>query len=269
MDLSRHGGTLAGKRILVVGGGQGGDEQMDEPAGNGRAACCLLAREGAHVACADRSGAAAQRTVARIAADGGRAAAIEADVSRTADIHAMIDQAIEALGGLDALVLNVGISHRLPLARLTEESWDAVLGINLKAHMLCVQVALPRMTEGGAIVFVSSVAARWPNGRNPAYEVSKAGLGALCRAAALEGQPSGIRANVVMLGLIDTPMGRAASAARPDRTSAPLPFGRQGTAWEVAAAIRFLVSDESRYVNAIELPVDGGLSAGIQLAPRA
>lgn len=71
-----------------------------------------------------------------------------------------------------------------------------------------------------------------------------------------------------MLGLIDTPMGRAASAARPDRTSAPLPFGRQGTAWEVAAAIRFLVSDESRYVNAIELPVDGGLSAGIQLAPR-
>jgi NAD(P)-dependent dehydrogenase (short-subunit alcohol dehydrogenase family) len=255
--------SLAGRRILVVGAGRASGPR--QPAANGNAACLALARAGARVACADRDLEAAQRTVEDIAQAGGQALALQADAADVAQIEGMVEQAVAGLGGLDGLVLNVGVSHRTPLAGLTPENWDAVLNVNTRAHVFCAKYALPRMARGGSIVFVSSTASRRPGGRNPAYETSKAALSAVCRAVALEGQPAGIRANIVMLGLIDTPMGRAATQARPDRLAQPMPFGRQGTAEEVAAAIRFLLSDEASYINAVELPVDGGMSAGIVL----
>jgi len=254
---------LEGRRILVVGAGRSSGAR--QPAANGNAACLALARAGARVACADRDLDAAERTVGDIAEVGGQAIALQADVSDVGQIEGMIDRAVAALGGLDGLVLNVGVSHRTPLSGLTPDNWDAVLNVNTRAHVFCAKHALPRMAPGGSIVFVSSTASRRPGGRNPAYETSKAALSAVCRAVALEGQPAGIRANTVVLGLIDTPMGRAASQARPDRLAQPMPFGRQGTAEEVAAAIRFLLSDEASYINAVELPVDGGMSAGIVL----
>ncbi|MGT2452526.1 SDR family NAD(P)-dependent oxidoreductase [Cupriavidus basilensis] len=257
-------GSLGGRRILVVGGGQLPSADAGNPVNNGRAICMTLSRAGASIACADKSTEAAELTV-RSVRDGG-AVAIPADVASAAGIKGMVQAARTALGGLDGLVLNVGISRREPLAELTADSWDEVMAVNLRAHMLTVQQALPLMSMHGAIVFVSSVAARLPAGMNPVYEASKAALGALCRATALAGQPNHIRANVVMLGLIDTPMGRAASAARPGRTAA-LPLSRQGTPWEVAHAVRFLLSAQASYINAVELPVDGGLSAGIASAP--
>ncbi len=262
---------FAGRTMLVIGGGQapGAAEQADQPAepvGNGRAICLRLAAGGARVLCADRSGDAAARTVADIGAHGGIGFALTADIARPEDIRALFDGLAQRGIGIDGLVLNAGISDRKPLRDITPESWDTIFGVNLRGHALCAQAALPGMNHGGAIVFVSSLAAEMPAGRNPAYESSKAGLSALCRATALEAHDKDIRANLVRAGLIDTPMGRAASAARPGRAAGPLPFGRQGTAWDIAHAVCFLLSDEAAYVNAAELAVDGGLRHGIARA---
>ncbi|RYY93547.1 MAG: SDR family oxidoreductase [Comamonadaceae bacterium] len=259
--------ALQGRAVLVVGAGQAASDDATL-VGNGRAISLVLASLGAVVHCADRSEAAAGATVDAIRAAGGQARALVADVADPAAVRGLVDEA--AIDGpLHGLVLNVGISDRKPLAQITADSWDAIFSVNLRGHMLCAQAALPRMAQGGAIVFISSLAARMPAGRNPTYEASKAALPALCRAVALEGHARDIRANIVAAGLVDTPMGRSASQARPERARMALPFGRQATASDIAAAVAFLLSDASRYINAVELPVDGGLAHGIARAPSA
>ncbi|MCW7539971.1 SDR family oxidoreductase [Aquabacterium sp. A7-Y] len=263
---TRQGQDMAQRHVLVVGGGQA-FEAAGEPVGNGRATCLALARRGARVVCADRSLQAAQATVALIEAEGGQAWAVQADIAQPDEATAIAGTACRLMGRLDGLVLNAGISDRRPLPEVTADSWDRILNVNSRGHLLCVQAALPLMSPGAAIVFVSSVAALLPLGRNPAYEASKAALGALCRATAMEGHSRDIRANLVLAGLIDTPMGRAAGAARPGRAAGALPFGRQGSAWEIASAIGFLLSDQAAYINAVELPVDGGLCCGIGRPP--
>jgi NAD(P)-dependent dehydrogenase (short-subunit alcohol dehydrogenase family) len=258
--------SFDGLSALVVGGGQA---RQDTPqlVGNGRAICLMLARAGASVICADRDADAARLTVEAIESEGGEARPAQADIANPDAVRALFAAVAGTGRPIDMLVLNAGISDRRPLARITPDSWDAVLDVNLRGHMLCAQAALPLMRDGGSIVFVSSLASQLPSGRNPAYEASKAGLSALCRGVALEGHPRDIRANVVRAGLIDTPMGRAASAARPERAAGLLPFGRQGTPWDIAHAVCFLLSRDAAYVNATELAVDGGLAFGLGRAP--
>src|SRR5262245_7690471 len=254
-------GRLNGRRVLVVGGGQRSFDAATDPVGNGRAMSLLFAREGAHVAVADRVRASAQETVALIERAGGRAFAIEADIAGEDDVTRMLAEARIGLGGLDGLVLNVGIGvGGLDLAGASPESWDQTLSVNLRGPMLCCRAGLPQLESGGSIVLISSVAGLRSGSRLVAYDASKAALAGLMGHVAREGSRRGIRVNTICPGLVDTPLGRAATAGRPSRARSGIPFGRQATAWEVAYAALFFVSDESVYVTAQTLAVDGGMT---------
>ncbi len=254
-------GRLNGRRVLVVGGGQRIVDPATDPVGNGRAMSILFAREGARVAVADMNLASARETITKIESEGGKALPVEADISKPDDIERLIDEAVDGLGGMDGMVLNVGIGvGQMNLAGATAEDWDRVLAVNLRGPMLCCKAALPRLEDGSSIVFISSIAGLIAGSRLPAYDASKAALAGLMRHVALEGAPRGIRANIVAPGLIDTPLGRLATAGRPSRAATRTPFGRHGTAWEVAQAALFFISDESAYVTAQILAVDAGLT---------
>ena len=157
-------------------------------------------------------------------------------------------------------VLNVGLGRGRDMASTTTADWDTTLTVNLRSHFLITRDALPLLPEGGSIVFVSSVAGLKPGSRFPAYDASKAALLGLCRHVAMEGARHGVRANVVAPGLIDTPLGRSATRGRPSRAKTPVPLGRQATAWEIAAPVAFLLSEEAAYITGVVLPVCGGLS---------
>jgi NAD(P)-dependent dehydrogenase (short-subunit alcohol dehydrogenase family) len=255
-------GRLQGRRVLVVGAGQRVIVDENPPVGNGRAISLLFAREGASLACVDISADAVAQTVTSVKAEGGQAFAEVADVANSELIAPLVKRCAERLGGLDGLVLNVGISKGLPLGKQTAQDWDHEYAVNVRSHMLFSQAALEVMPAGSAIVLMSSLASLRSTGRNPAYESSKAAQVSLARSIAAAGEPLGIRCNSVLPGLMDTPMGRDASRRRPSRAAA-VPFGRQGTGWEVAYACLYLISDESSYVNAHALQVDGGLAYGI------
>jgi NAD(P)-dependent dehydrogenase (short-subunit alcohol dehydrogenase family) len=252
---------LAGRRILVVGGGQRILDPETDPVGNGRAMSLLFAREGARVAVADMNAASAQETVDMIVREDGKAFVVQADISRPNDVERMVAEAEQALGGIDGMVLNVGVGvGDLGLSGATPESWDRTLEINLRGPMLCCKAALPRLENGSSVVFISSIAGLVAGSRLPAYDASKAALSGLMRHVAFEGAPRGIRANIVAPGLVDTPLGRLAAQGRPSRAGTRTPFGRQATAWEIAYAALFFTSDESVYVTAQILAVDSGLT---------
>ena len=222
----------------------------------------LFAREGAQVACIDVNREAADHTMVQITAEGGKAFTDVVDVSDVAAIAPAVERCAQQLGGLDGLALNVGISSGLSLPKMTAEAWDKDYAVNVRSHMLFAQKALEVMAPGGAIILTSSMASQRANGRNPAYESSKAAQIALGRAIARAGEEKGIRCNVIAPGFMDTPMGRDASRRRADR-ALTVPFGRQGTGWEMAYAALFLISNESSYVNAHTLFLDAGHMGGI------
>jgi NAD(P)-dependent dehydrogenase (short-subunit alcohol dehydrogenase family) len=167
----------------------------------------VAAAEGAAVACLDADGAAARTTAGLIEGTGGRAAVMVGDVSDPAQASACVSRAAEALGGLDGLVLNVGVGRGSWLAGTTADDWDAVFAVNVRSHFLAAQAAVAQLSAGSSIVFIGSVAGLRPGSSIPSYDASKAALIGLCRHVALEGAGRGIRANLVAPGLIDSPLG--------------------------------------------------------------
>ncbi len=247
---------LAGKVAIVTGGGAAGDG-----IGNGRAACILLARAGAHVVVVDRDKALAQRTVAMIEEAGDKGVAVEADVTRAADCAAVVQTALDRFGRLDLLDNNVGIGSRGTVLDETEEHWRHVMQVNVDSMFLMAKHAIPAMRRqgGGAIVNVSSISALRPRGLT-VYTVSKGAVIALTRAMAVDHGREGIRVNCVAPGPVYTPMvyQRGMSANARDKRRQASALGIEGTGWDIGHAVRFLLSDHARYITGHVLVVDGG-----------
>jgi NAD(P)-dependent dehydrogenase (short-subunit alcohol dehydrogenase family) len=261
---------LAGKVAIVVGGGQTPGDTI----GNGRATAVLFAREGARVVVVDRSLASALETVAQIESEGCEATAYEADATREAECAALIANCVETHGRLDVLHNNVGIGGGdAGPAHLDEAVWDHILQVNLKSVILPCKHALPvmRRQRAGSILNVSSIAAVCAT-PIVAYKASKAAINAYTQSLAVGNAKYGIRANVIMPGLMNTPMAidgisRALGVAKEElirQRDALVPLGgKMGTAWDVAYAALFLASDEARFITGVALPVDGGQSARV------
>lgn len=252
------GPRLAGKVAIVTGGGS-----RAEGIGNGRAAAILFAREGARVLVVDRHKEAAETTHAMIVTEGGESAVFPADVTRSDECRAMVDEAVRRWGRLDILDNNVGIESRGTVVEESEAQWARVMEVNVTSMMLTGKHAVPAMakTGGGAIVNISSISALRPRGLT-AYSASKGAVIALTRAMAIDHAAQGIRVNCIAPGPVYTPMVYASGMSdevREQRRRAS-PLGLEGTAWDVAYAALFLVSDEARYITGVLLPVDGGVT---------
>ncbi len=247
---------LTGKVAIVSGGGAVGDG-----IGNGRAAAILLARAGAHVLVVDKDLTLAERTVAMIAAEGGSAAAASYDVTRSQDCAAMVADAERRWGRLDCLDNNVGIGSKGTVVEETQENWHRVMDVNVETMFLTCKHAIPAMIRsgGGAIVNISSISALRPRGLT-VYTVSKGAVIALTKAIAVDHGPDGIRANCVVPGAMYTPMVYArgmTDQARETRKNASV-LRTEGTGWDIGMAVRFLLSDQARYITGQALSVDGG-----------
>ncbi|MBA4178954.1 MAG: short-chain dehydrogenase [Anaerolinea sp.] len=248
---------LRGKVAVVTGAGAAGDG-----IGNGRAAAILLARAGASVLAVDRELELAQRTAEMIGAEGGMAEAIEADVTDEVACEALVERALERFGRLDLLDNNVGIGSRGSVVDESPEAWRRVMQINVESMFLVSKYAIPAMLAsdgGGAIVNVASISALMPRGLT-AYSVSKSAVIGLTKAMAVDHGRQGIRVNCVAPGPVLTPMvgGEAMpQPARDARRRASL-LGIEGTGWDVGNAVRFLLSDQARYITGQVLVVDGG-----------
>jgi NAD(P)-dependent dehydrogenase (short-subunit alcohol dehydrogenase family) len=258
-------GRLDGKIALIMGGGADGPPNPGEPLsiGNGRATAIMCAREGATVMVADLKLPLAEETAAAIRAEGGEAEAIAADVSKEEDCQRSIEETVKRFGRLNLLVNNVGIAIGGSLLNTNSEQFDRMYQVNLRSHFLMMRYAVPELQKagGGAIVNVSSLAALMA-GSGIAYEATKAALLGLSRSVAVRYARDGIRVNTILPGLINSSMVRREIGDREARVAPRIPLGRQGTPWEIAKAIVFLLSDDASYITATELLVDGGLHSG-------
>lgn len=260
-------GRLEGKRALILGAGSVG-----VGVGNGRAMAILFAREGAQIACVDHRLEAAEETTGMIAAEGGQAFAMAADVTQESEIARIVQATLAAFGRIDILVNNVGGSVPGGPEELTPEAWHAQFHHNLHYVHLSTRAVLPLMVKqgGGAIVNLASVAALRHIGSDlMAYAASKSGVMALSRMIAVRYAPHGVRCNVVVPGLMHTPLVEARLAGQRSggdvaaivaKRNAQPPMGRMGDAWDVAYAALYLASDEAKYVTGAEIVVDGGLT---------
>jgi NAD(P)-dependent dehydrogenase (short-subunit alcohol dehydrogenase family) len=259
---------LAGKIAVIVGAGQSPGEGI----GNGRATVLRFVQEGARVLAVDRDLAAAEETAALAGKEGGACIPFQADVTREATLAAAMAEALRRWGRIDILHNNVGVSVAggdKPIDELTEEAFDLISAINLRGTIMACKHVLPimRRQHAGAIVNISSVAARENTYPLVTYKVTKAGMIAFTEQLALQNAPYGIRANCILPGLMDTPMAvdtraRASNRSRAEvaaERDARVPLrGKMGTGWDVANAALFLASDEANFITGVALPVDGG-----------
>jgi NAD(P)-dependent dehydrogenase (short-subunit alcohol dehydrogenase family) len=261
---------MQNKVVIVIGAGQSPGEGI----GNGRAATLLLAREGAKVLAVDSNLASAQQTADEAIRAGGICVAFEANVKHEASLQAAIAETLRLWQRVDVLHYNVGVSlggGDKNMMEITEEAFDNVNAINLRGYVMAVKHVLPimRAQQSGVVLAISSVAAWSASYPMVAYKTSKAGMVAFTEQVAAQNARYGIRANVILPGLMDTPMAvdtRARETGKPRAEiaaarDARVPLGRKmGTGWDTAFACLFLASDEARFITGVTLPVDGGAS---------
>jgi len=252
-------GMLDGKSALITGGG----------GGIGRATALAFAREGARVAVADLMAEAARETVAQVNASGGQAISLSGDVSRDADVRAMIDAVVGTYGRLDCAFNNAGIAGwqvdaiLKKTAEWSEEAFDRMIAVNLKGVWLCMRHELPQMQAqgGGAIVNTGSIAGLVGLPNSSAYVAAKHGVVGLTKTAALEYAEANIRVNAVCPGYIKTPMTEPSMRLRGEAILAQTPLKRMGNPEEIAEMVVWLCSERASYVSGAAYNVDGGWMA--------
>ena len=249
---------LKDKVAIVTGAGSG----------IGRAIALRFGQEGARVVLVDRDQAGGAKTLSLMAAAGGDAHLIVADVSRGSDAERLVDEAVRVFGRLDTLINNAAVLIPKAVPELSDEEWDHVVGVNLKGVFLCSKQAIlcfRRQGGGGTIVNMASVNSFYAEGGIAAYCAAKGGVQQLTRAMAIDHSAEGIRINCICPGWIDTPINAAyfadpAARAFADKLHA---IGRIGQPEEVAAVAVFLVSDDASFVTGASIVADGGFSAGL------
>jgi 2-hydroxycyclohexanecarboxyl-CoA dehydrogenase len=240
-------------RVAIVTGGA---------SGIGQATARRLAEEGAAVVIADVNGEGADGVARSISEGGGRAIALQVDVTDAPGVRAMTEQAITAFGKIDILVSNAGWDRAGPFADTDEELWDRVIAINYRGHLATCHAALPYMRErgGGRIVTVASDAGRVGSSGEVVYSGAKGAVIAFTKGLAREVARYGINVNCVAPGLVDTPL----LAGMPEKLIAAIvrsiPLRRTGVPDEIAAAICFFASDDAAYITGQTLSVNGGLN---------
>lgn len=259
---------LDGRTVFVAGGGSAGPGWSI-----GRACCVTYARLGATVCVADRDRASAELTSAVIAAEGGRAITLVGDIADPADVARLFAEARAACGDIDVLHHNVGIGKVAGPCEIDLADWDRINDVNVRSLLLASREVLPAMAARGrgVILAISSVAGmRYVGYPHLAYSVTKAAVTHLTKMIAMQYAAQGVRANTIVPGLIDTPRiaQTVAKMYSPDSLdearaarARQVPAGRMGTAWDIANAAGFLVSDAAAYVTGTELVIDGGLTA--------
>jgi NAD(P)-dependent dehydrogenase (short-subunit alcohol dehydrogenase family) len=258
MTQDTGAGRLTGETAIVTGGGQG----------IGKAVARRLSADGAAVAILDLNAETGQAVAAELSAAGGRAIFVQCDVRKRQEVRAAVDRVAQTFDGMTILVNNAGIGRRAPFLELSDETWNAVLEVNLTGAFIVAQEVCRQMVRAGrgSVVNLGSAAAHMAHSEQAVYSVSKAGLEALTRVMAFELAPAGIRVNAVSPGTIATEFlaGMLTAEARSAREQR-IPAGRLGTPEEVADVIAFLVSSDSRYVMGGTIAIDGGLLfAGIR-----
>jgi NAD(P)-dependent dehydrogenase (short-subunit alcohol dehydrogenase family) len=243
---------LRGKVALVTGAQQG----------IGRGIALAFAREGADVALNyldDR--AAAETVMQQVRAAGRRAALVQTDVARPAEVETMVTRVLDELGGIDVLVNNAGVYPRVPFLAMREPDWDLVLDVNLKAGFFCAQAAAQAMIDAGRRGSIINMASQAIRGavRGVHYSASKGGVVAMTRAIALELAPHGIRVNAIAPGLTDTAQPRYGNTEEELAVMASaVPLGRMAHPDDIAAVAVFLASDDARHVTGQTVHVNGG-----------